>query len=316
MGSSLVRDGGPSWRRGAGRMALETSRGPLNWRCGSPACCLLRSAGCCCCCVWCDGWTGWSIIIGGVGKDFQEQRTARHTPRTPSLSVPTVRLSLSRLLSRWHPARSWSPSLCHRIAAAVWATGPFIKAAGTLDRSSMGKRRWHRRISPECGCHCDDGISPGTDPEERALPAWKGREESAQPLFFHKSASGRIDRKRRATSHWRHRRCGPLVLDRRQPHPGGTLTHPPVDGALVPLDSRRKKDGKIRPRGTLGALILSRRLNRGFNWATSWGRCSAHARGNHTTPGGGKTGDGPRPNARPGGRSGRCPKGMNRMLMP
>lgn len=205
MGSSLVRDGGPSWR-GAGRMALETSRGPLNWRCGSPACCLLRSAGCCCCCVWCDGWTGWSIIIGGVGKDFQEQRTARHTPRTPSLSVPTVRLSLSRLLSRWHPARSWSPSLCHRIAAAVWATGPFIKAAGTLDRSSMGKRRWHRRISPECGCHCDDGISPGTDPEERALPAWKGREESAQPLFFHKSASGRIDRKRRATSHWRHRR--------------------------------------------------------------------------------------------------------------
>lgn len=47
----------------------------------------------------------------------------------------------------------------------------------------------------------------------------------------------------------------------------GTLTHPPVDGALVPLDSRRKKDGKIRPRGTLGALILSRRLNRGFNWA-------------------------------------------------
>lgn len=236
-----------------------------------------------------------------------------HTSHTITVSSHRSAF-LSRLLSRWHPARSWSPSLCHRIAAAVWATGPFIKAAGTLDRSSMGKRRWHRRISPECGCHCDDGISPRTDPEERALPAWKGREESAQPLFFHKSASGRIDRKRRATSHWRHRRCvmRPFGFGSTPASSRGTLTHPPVDGALVPLDSRRKKDGKIRPRGTLGALILSRRLNRGFNWVTSWGRCSAHARGNHTTPGGGKTGDGPRP----GGRSGRCPKGMNRMLMP
>lgn len=255
---ALWAEWGQAWcgmvgRRGGGERGewppLETSRGPLNWRCGSPACCLLRSAGCCCCCVWCDGWTGWSIIIGGAGKDFQKRRTARHTPRTPSPSVPTGRLSLSRLLSRWHPARSWSPSLCHRIAAAVWATGPFIKAAGTLDRSSMGKRRWHRRISPECGCHCDDGISPGTDPEERALPAWKGREESAQPLFFHKSASGRIDRKRRATSHWRHRRyvMRPFGFGSTPASSRGTLTHPPVDGALVPLDSRRKKGRKNTP---------------------------------------------------------------------
>lgn len=80
----------------------------------SPACCLLRSAGCCC--VWCDGpgWTGWSIIVGVRGKIFRNDGRQDHTPRTPSPSVPTGRLSLSRILSQWHPARSWSPSLCHR----------------------------------------------------------------------------------------------------------------------------------------------------------------------------------------------------------
>lgn len=265
---------------------------PLNWRCGSPVCCLLRSAGCCC--VWCDGWTGchhhWR-----AGKYFQEQRTARHTHLAHHRRQFHRSAFLSRLLSRWHPARSWSPSLCHRTVAAVWATGPFIKAAGTLDRSSLGKRRWRRRISPECGCHCDDGISPGTDPEERALPAgWRRRREKNPPNL-------RIDRKRRATSHWRHRRRAMRPLGFGSP-PASVWSgaFPPVDGALVPLDSRRKRAEKIRPRGTLGALILSCRLNRGLNWATSWGRCSAHARGNHTTSGGGKTGDGPRPNATAG----------------
>lgn len=248
----MGRDGGPSWRRRAGRMASSRDLdAPLNWRCGSPVCCLLRSAGCCC--VWCDGWTGchhhWR-----AGKYFQEQRTARHTHLAHHRRQFHRSAFLSRLLSRWHPARSWSPSLCHRTVAAVWATGPFIKAAGTLDRSSLGKRRWRRRISPECGCHCDDGISPGTDPEERALPAgWRRRREKNPPnLFLSPSLplTGLTGRGgRRPIGGTDDVPCGPWVLDRRQPQSGQGHSHPSMAplSPWIPEEKGRKKYAHEEP---------------------------------------------------------------------
>lgn len=187
----LWAEWGQAWcgmvgRRGGGERGewppLETSRGPLNWRCGSPACRLLRSAGCCCCCVWCDGWTGWSIIIGGAGKDFQERRTARHTPRTPSPSVPTGRLS-----SRGSSLDGTRPGAGLRL----FATG-LRRLFGRLALSSRLRGRW---IDPVWGRDAGivafpqnaDAIATTESHQERTRkrePCPRGKGEKNLPNLF------------------------------------------------------------------------------------------------------------------------------------
>lgn len=184
MGSSLVRDGGPSWRRGAGRMAAprDLERPPeLEMRLS----CLLLAAFCgllLLLCVWCDGWTGWSIIIGGAGKDFQERRTARHTPRTPSPSVPTGRLS-----SRGSSLDGTRPGAGLRL----FATG-LRRLFGRLALSSRLRGRW---IDPVWGRDAGivafpqnaDAIATTESHQERTRkrePCPRGKGEKNPPNLF------------------------------------------------------------------------------------------------------------------------------------
>lgn len=223
---------------------------PLNWRCGSPVCCLLRSAGCCC--VWCDGWTG-CHYHWRAGKYFQEQRTARHTPRTPPSSVPPVGFPLAAPLSMAPGPELVSVSLPPDCGGCL-GDWPFHQGCGDAGSIESGKRRWRRRISPECGCHCDDGISPGTDPEERALPAgWRRRREKNPPnLFLSPSLplTGLTGRGgRRPIGGTDDVPCGPWVLDRRQPQSGQGHSHPSMAplSPWIPEEKGRKKYAHEEP---------------------------------------------------------------------
>jgi hypothetical protein len=248
----------------------------------SPACCLLHSAGCCChVCGVTDGLEHhWR-----AGEDFQERRQDTDTSHTPPFSSSGRAALLSQRGSSLNGTR---PGAGLRLFATGWCGGCLGDRtllhhgcgddAGSIEYGKR-ERRWRRCISPESGCHCDDGISPGTNPE-RALPdGWRRRgEEPAQPLSSPSlpltGLTGRGGQ--RPIGGTDDMRCGPLVLDRRQPQPG-------AHSRRTSPGFQKKRTEKIRPRGTLGALILPCRLNRGLNWV-SWGRRSAHARGDYTLP--------------------------------
>lgn len=242
-----------------------------------------------------------SLACGEIFSGTTDGKT--HTPRTPPSSVPPVGFPLAAPLSMAPGPELVSVSLPPDCGGCL-GDWPFHQGCGDAGSIESGEETLASSHFPRMRMPLRRRNLTRNGPGGESPARWmaqKEREESAQPLSFPKSASDRIDRKRRATSHWRHRRRAMRPLGFGSP-PASVWSgaFPPVDGALVPLDSRRKRAEKIRPRGTLGALILSCRLNRGLNWATSWGRCSAHARGNHNTSGGGKTGDGPRPNATAG----------------
>lgn len=89
----LWAEWGQAWcgmvgRRGGGERGewppLETSRSPLNWRCGSPACCVLRAAAAAVCGVT-DGRAGASSLAvrGKIFRNGGRQDTHHHRQFPP-----------------------------------------------------------------------------------------------------------------------------------------------------------------------------------------------------------------------------------------